>query len=164
MLLASFASASLSACDQVWKEWDIKDVKKWNEKMPTTWDEFQAEGNAAISSGDDARAEEMYRQGLGLAEAMFGPGDMRVATSANSLAYFYAHRGKAKEAEPLYEKALEIQKQQLGWDNSETVSTRKAFAEVKRQLFKEEEAKQLLSGIAADKGKRTTTTKKKKGK
>lgn len=161
-LLASLAFASLSACDQVWKEWDIKDVKKWNEKMPTSWDEFQSEGNIAVSSGNDARAATMFQQGLELAEAMYGPGDLRVATSATSLGYFYAHRGKAKDAAPLYKKALDIQKQQLGWDNHETIQTRKAYAAVLKELFKADEAKEILSGIEPDSGKKPT--KKKKGK
>jgi tetratricopeptide (TPR) repeat protein len=149
VLLLLTCSTILSGC---FKEWNLDEVKEWYEKQPDSWDEYIAAANADILAGKTERAAERYQHAMEMAEAQWGPNDLRVATSAKQFAIMKANAYKWTEAEPLYKKALEIQAKELKPGDPEVIDTRKRLHDVLMQLFKPDEAKQVLGNIKADSG------------
>jgi len=72
-----------------------------------------------------------------------GPDHPDVATSLNNLAELYGTQGKYAEAEPLYNRALEIDEKFLGSDHPTTTTIRNNLAEIYKKMGEDEEAKKL---------------------
>jgi tetratricopeptide (TPR) repeat protein len=147
MLLLLTCSTILSGC---FKEWDLNEVKGWYDKQPETWDEFIAAANTDLQAGKTDKAAEKFQHALEMAEAQWGPSDLRVATSAKQYAMMLASRYKNAEAEPLFKRALEIQAKQMKPSDPDLLDTRKRLHDVLLLLFKPEEAKQALGNIKLD--------------
>lgn len=77
------------------------------------WGKDQIAGAKAERAGDFKDAEQHYRQAITCAES-FGPMDIRLAGSLNSLALLLNATLRSKEAEVLERRALEIYRQALG--------------------------------------------------
>ena len=54
---------------------------------------------------------------MAIDEAALGPAHSNVATKLNNLAVLYSTQGKYAEAEPLYQRALEIREAALGLEH-----------------------------------------------
>ena len=77
------------------------------------WETNTAAGHEAYEQARHAEAEKAWLLALEEAEN-FGPEDLRVADSLNSLALLYRTQGKYVEAEPLYQHSLAIREKALG--------------------------------------------------
>ncbi len=60
------------------------------------------------------KAELLYQQALTIAEKVFGPDHLNVATICNNLGLLYKKQGRYTQAEPLYRQALAIREKVLG--------------------------------------------------
>ncbi|MBO0790394.1 MAG: tetratricopeptide repeat protein, partial [Ktedonobacteraceae bacterium] len=61
---------------------------------------------------DSEEAEHLFVQALRIREQQLGPTHAEVAETLNGLANLYRDQGKYEQAEPLYQRALDIRKQQ----------------------------------------------------
>jgi tetratricopeptide (TPR) repeat protein len=74
---------------------------------------------------------------------------VELADSLNNLAFLYKTMGDCKTAEPLYLRALEIKKQQLGLDHADTGTSLNNLADLYRLMERYEAAEHLyLSALA----------------
>jgi tetratricopeptide (TPR) repeat protein len=151
ILLLLTCSTILSGC---FKEWNLDEVKEWYKPQPDTWDEYIAAANADILAGKTERAGERFQHAMEMAESQWGPNDLRVATSAKQYGMMKATAYKWAEAEPLFKRALDIQAKQLKSGDPELLDTRRRLHDVLLQLFKPDEAKQVLGNVNAGGGKK----------
>jgi len=149
MLLLVTCPTILSGC---FKVWDYDEVREWYVKQPETWDEYIAAANADLQKGKTDRAGERFQHAMEMAEAAWGPNDLRVATSAKQYGIMLAARYQNTQAEPLYKRALEIEAKQLKATDPELIDTRKRLHDVLMALFKPEEAKQALGNVKLESG------------
>ena len=77
------------------------------------WARYTDAGIAATEEHRYAEAEKQFKAAIEEAEK-FGPGDTRLATSLSYLAEVYVVQQKYAEAEPLYQRALEIREKAKG--------------------------------------------------
>lgn len=82
----------------------------------TPWQEHMAAGGKAMQEGRYADAEKSYLVALKEAEG-FGPQDLRLATSLDSLAKVYMVQGRYAEGEPLLRRALGILEKAVGLEH-----------------------------------------------
>jgi tetratricopeptide (TPR) repeat protein len=78
-----------------------------------------------------------------LIEDRLGPEHPDTATALNSLAEFYRERGRYEEAEPLYQRALDIAEKVLGPDHPDTGTSLNNLAELYYAQGRYEEAERL---------------------
>ncbi len=64
-----------------------------------------------------ADAIPLAQRALVIYEKVLGPNHLDVATSLNTLAFFYDKQGRYADAEPLYKRALAIREKALGPDH-----------------------------------------------
>jgi CHAT domain-containing protein/tetratricopeptide (TPR) repeat protein len=69
------------------------------------------------SQGNYAAAADIWRRLVGIAEKVYGPDHLYVATSLNNLAWLLIEQRQYFEAEPLYRRALIIREKALGQDH-----------------------------------------------
>src|SRR5262249_38834712 len=93
------------ACTHVWP---------WGRQEPTH--------PAAIQQAKDVKTQAALQQAVMDAERT-APDSPRLATSLNELAGFYASRGHAAQAEPLYLRALRIRERALGPNHPDVVAS-----------------------------------------
>jgi tetratricopeptide (TPR) repeat protein len=85
----------------------------------------------------------LYEEFARLIEDRLGPEHPDTATALNSLAEFYRERGRYEEAEPLYQRALEMREKVLGLDHPDT-TTLNSLALLYYHQGRYEEAEPLL--------------------
>src|SRR6266487_3269958 len=68
------------------------------------------------------KAELLYQQALTIAEKVFGPDHLNVATICNNLGLLYKKQGRYTQAEPLYRQALAIREKVLGPEHSDVAT------------------------------------------
>ena len=140
--------ACLTSC----KDITVEDAKGWYVKQPETWDEFIQTANTERAQGQLDKAAGHYQQALDMAESQFGPHDLHISTAATQYGGMEAQRMKYPHAEELYRKAYEVEKVALPPNNSELLQTRRDFAKMLLQNFKQDEAKEVLGNLKLDGG------------
>jgi len=83
-------------------------------RLAPTYENLLKAGELARRCGDYRRSVRYEEQLVELAEADFGPEDIRTATALNNLAESYRAQGRFDEAEPLCRRAIEIGEKTLG--------------------------------------------------
>jgi tetratricopeptide (TPR) repeat protein len=96
----------------------------------------------AESNGQIAQAEKLYLAGVSKAEA-YGPSDSRLATSLESLGFFYVRQSKYSDAESQLRRAIETRQNSEGSNSSELRHDRHVLAEVFQIQGRDEEAEGL---------------------
>ncbi len=130
------------------KKWDISELQELNEQQPTDYDDCMRVARAKASEGKTDRAMQIYRIAIKDIEGQFGPDDLRIATSADELGTLEERLGMTQQAEESFRKAFNIRLKKLPEKNPDLKSSRQKLAAVLRKLFKEEEAQQVLYGVA----------------
>ncbi len=106
------------------------------------WEALNAAGLEAYQRGDYAEAEKQWGAALKAAEE-FGSKDPRLATSLNNLAGLYHAQGRDADAEPLYERALEIMEKTLGSAHPNMAILLENMADFYKQIGRMDDAKRL---------------------
>ena len=83
------------------------------------------------------------QEDLRVAEATFGPSDVRVALSLNNLALVFMALGKYADAEPLQRRSLAIQKKLHGPNHAEVATNLDNLAQIYRAEGRYAEAEPL---------------------
>jgi tetratricopeptide (TPR) repeat protein len=79
------------------------------------WKELNQQARKLFQEGKYIEGIKIAENALNLAEKTFGPEDLNVAQSLNTLAeLFFSHQGKYSNAEPLFKRSLEIYEKKLG--------------------------------------------------
>ena len=102
---------------------------------------LDTQANILSGQGNDAEAEQVFREALIWWEKL--PDDPNVAVTMVGLAKLYTEQGRYDEAEPLFLKAIDIQKEKLGAENPERIKSLKEYASLLRKTNREREAAQL---------------------
>lgn len=68
------------------------------------------------AQGQDAAAEDLYKEALAIRERVLGPQHPEVAVTLNNLAALYAAQDRYTDAEPLLQRALAIRERHTGAD------------------------------------------------
>ncbi len=82
------------------------------------WQNLTDEALDHYHYGNNREAVAAAREAVKVAEELFGPDDLRVASSIDSLATYLAATGNTKEADRLYQRALSILQNKLPPDDS----------------------------------------------
>ena len=98
--------------------------------------------NSSMRKRAYASAEDTCLKPVVLAETL-GPEHADVASALRNLANGYANQKDYAAAEPLYQRALEIQEKVLGAENEEVAFTMYSYANVLHATHREEEAMSL---------------------
>ena len=106
------------------------------------WERYNIAGQQALSKGNLSEAESHFKLALAEAEKL-GPMDGKVATSLNSLANCLRQQMKFAEAEPLYQRALDIKKKTVGMRHPDLVIIYENYAKLLRAMGKEAEASKM---------------------
>ena len=138
------SSTIVSACANLDHNNTWTNVFFLNSPVVRTYDDCMLAANDSVKAGDSEAALTMYRKAVETAKSEYGPNDLRVATSATYLASYCVSLGLMGEAETYYKKALAVYSSCLGPDNPETISVKKALADVLMKLYKLDEANKLL--------------------
>ncbi len=107
-----------------------------------TWERHIQAGLAAYAQGNFGEAFTQTKAALEAAK-VFGPDDIRLATTLNVLANVYLIQGKYAEAEPLYKRALAIREKALGPEHLVVAQSLNNLAELYRVQGKYAEAEPL---------------------
>src|ERR1039458_2286476 len=78
------------------------------------WSELNTQVLDLYKQGKYAEALPIAAEAVKVAEAAFGPDDLRIASALNNLAQLYYKEGKYAEVEPLNQRALHIREKALG--------------------------------------------------
>ncbi len=116
------------------------------------YDATMAAGKEALDQGRYAEAEKLLLAAVGEAES-FGPQDVRLGASLNSLALLYNAQGKYAEAEPLFKRSLSIWEKALGPDHPNVATTLENYAGLLRETAREGEADKLEARAKAIRSK-----------
>jgi tetratricopeptide (TPR) repeat protein len=108
------------------------------------WERYNVAGQQAMGQGRHAEAEGHFKLALQEAEKI-GPMDNKVVVSLNGLANCLRQQGKFQEAEPLYQRAIDITKKIGGHFNKDLVMILDNYAKLLRAMGKESEAAKLES-------------------
>jgi tetratricopeptide (TPR) repeat protein len=106
------------------------------------WERYNVGGQQAMTQGRFSEAESSFRMALDEAEKM-GQNDPKLPMSLNNLANCYRQQGKFKEAEPLYQRALEIKTKQVGPFSKDLCSIMENYAKLLRASGREKDADKL---------------------
>jgi tetratricopeptide (TPR) repeat protein len=106
------------------------------------WERYNVAGQQAMSQGRAGEAEGHFKLALQEAEKL-GPMDAKVATSLNNLANCLRQQSKYPEAEPLYQRALDIKKKTVGLLHPDLVIILDNYAKLMRASGREAEACKL---------------------
>jgi len=87
-----------------------------------TWDELNAQVDALYGQGKFAEAVPVARLLVEFAEKSFGTDAPNVASCLNKLAVIYEEVGNLSDAEPLYQRSLQI-RERVGADNPEIAAS-----------------------------------------
>jgi tetratricopeptide (TPR) repeat protein len=112
---------------------------------PSSWDQFLQAADTAVSQKKFDEAEKDCQEAVDDAEKKHADDPTIFVIAASHYAEIETGRGKYKEAEQLYRRALKLVEQHLPPDNPETLKLEKALAQVLTKEGKEKEAKQMLS-------------------
>jgi len=94
------------------------------------------------SSGEDAEAEEFFRQALTMADRTMGPDDPELVLLITDLTRLYLHKSSFAAAEPLLLRLLDM-KRSKGEDHPEVATVLASLANVRQALGHHESAEQL---------------------
>jgi tetratricopeptide (TPR) repeat protein len=106
------------------------------------WERYNVGGQQAMTQGKMADAENSFKMALQEAEG-FGVNDARLPQTLNNLANCYRQQGKFKDAEPLYQRALEIKTKQVGPLSGDLIPVMDNYAKMLRASGREQEADKL---------------------
>lgn len=124
--------------------------KKTITKNPQKWEESWKSAVTAGSQEELEKAEKLLKSSLKEAERQ-GSKDSRLAAVLNCLAQVYERQGKFSEAEPLYQKVLEIDEKALGKEHAAIINDLDNLAVTYIQQKKYKEAEELFKrAIALD--------------
>jgi tetratricopeptide (TPR) repeat protein len=112
---------------------------------PSSWDQFLQAADTAVSQKKFDEAEKDCQMAVDDAEKKHADDPTIFVIAASHYAEIETGRGKYKEAEQLYGRALKLVEQHLPPDNPEVIKLEKSLAQVLTKDGKEKEAKQLLS-------------------
>jgi tetratricopeptide (TPR) repeat protein len=115
----------------------------------TAQNETTDTARSAESQGQIAQAEKLYLTAVSKAEA-FGPSDSQLATSLESLGFFYVRQSKYSEAESQLRRAIETRQNSEGSNSSELRHDRAVLAEVFQIQGKDEEAERVYFDAIED--------------
>ncbi|HEY9718838.1 MAG TPA: tetratricopeptide repeat protein [Trichormus sp.] len=88
----------------------------------TKWSQYTKDGSEAFHLAQYGKAEKLFK--LALKEAIpFGDHDARLAASLTNLGVLYKAHGQETRAEPIFERAVQIQTNALGANNIEVISS-----------------------------------------
>ena len=110
------------------------------------WETHNEEGNHSYQQGKYAEAEKQFLAALREAEK-FGSADRRLARSLTSLATLYRTQGKYNDAEPLYQRALEIDEKVLGTEDTQVAADLNNLGVLYHAQAKYSEAEALTGGL-----------------
>jgi tetratricopeptide (TPR) repeat protein len=106
------------------------------------WDRYNVAGQQAMSQGRSGEAEGHFKLALQEAEKL-GAMDGKVVTSLNNLGNCLRQQGKFVEAEPLYQRALDIKKKTGGAFHKDLVMILENYAKLLRAMGREAEATKM---------------------
>jgi tetratricopeptide (TPR) repeat protein len=106
------------------------------------WERYNVAGQQAMGQGRHGEAENQFKLALTEAEKL-GPMDGKVVTSLNNLANCLRQQGKLAEAEPLYQKALDLKKKIGGHFHQDLVMIMENYAKLLRAAGRESEAAKM---------------------
>jgi tetratricopeptide (TPR) repeat protein len=106
------------------------------------WQTYLDDGTKAYQAGRYSEAEKLLKLALTEAER-FGPSDLRLATSLNSLAVLHKAQGKYDQAEPLYKRALAIWEKALGPEHPDVATSLNNLAGLYHDQGKYDQAEPL---------------------
>ena len=106
------------------------------------WERYNVAGQQAMGQGRHAEAENHFKLALQEAEKL-GPMDDKVVVSLNNLGNCLRQQGKCQEAEPLYQRALDIKKKIGGHFHKDLVMILENYAKLLRAMGRESEAAKL---------------------
>lgn len=112
------------------------------------WERYNVAGQQAMGQGRHGEAENHFKLALQEAEKL-GPMDGKVVTSLNNLANCLRQQGKLQEAEPLYQRALDLKKKIGGHFHKDLVMILQNYAKLLRAAGRESEAAKLESQAQA---------------
>src|SRR5438874_10766820 len=95
----------------------------------TKWQEFMSAGRQAFQQKRYPEAERSFQAAIREAER-FGPQDVRLGMSLNSLGTVYFSENNFAAAEPLYKRALAIRERALGPEHPDVGATANNLAEL----------------------------------
>ncbi|MBX9667064.1 MAG: tetratricopeptide repeat protein [Candidatus Obscuribacterales bacterium] len=134
------------------KKWELEEIQELSEIKPTDYDDCMRVARAKAAEGKTDRAMQIYQTAMADIEGQFGPDDLRIATSADELGTLQERLGMNPQAEESFRKAFNIRLKKLPEKNPDLKACRQKLAAVLRKLFKEEEAQQVLYGVAPSAG------------
>jgi tetratricopeptide (TPR) repeat protein len=100
-----------------------------------------------LDEGDLAVGEAMFLRALNIAEDWSNDGSPAQATILTHLGALYTHNGRHKEAEPYFQRALEINRRLLTPDHPALLDSMGAYAALLRATRRKSEAKKLEAYI-----------------
>jgi serine/threonine protein kinase/tetratricopeptide (TPR) repeat protein len=127
-------------------------AKELKEQPKVQVELYSIMGNVYLELGQNAKAEEMQRNGLAIAKELHGNEHPDVATSLNDLSMVLEHEGKLGEAEPMQREALAMRKKLLGKEHLEVANSLSNLGLVLRSEGKLPEAEAMeREALAMDK-------------
>lgn len=103
------------------------------------WERYNTLGQQAMSQGKPVDAEAQFTLALQEAEKA-GPNDPRIVTSLNNLGNCFRQQGKFPQAEPMYQRAIEVCSRVKGPLSPEMVPILENYAKMLRAAGREAEA------------------------
>jgi len=102
-------------------------------------------GSVDFTRGRFTEAEAHTGRAFALAERIFGPDDLRLASAAYNRGAALTELGRFDEAGTLIRRALDIRRRARGPDHADTASTESSYADLLRLTGRHEEALALLA-------------------
>ncbi|MBZ0184830.1 MAG: tetratricopeptide repeat protein [Candidatus Obscuribacterales bacterium] len=106
------------------------------------WERYNVAGQQAMSAGKHKDAEEHFKLALKEAET-YGENDAKLPTSLNNLANCLRSQGRLSEAEPLYQRALQVKEKALGPFHKDLMVILENYATLLKVSNRENEAAKL---------------------
>jgi hypothetical protein len=96
------------------------------------WRELKDKFQLLYQQGKYSEGLAVAQEDLHVAEATFGPSDVKVALSLNNLALIFVALGKYVDAEPLQKRSLAIQQKLRGPNHAEVATNLDNLAQIYR--------------------------------
>lgn len=106
------------------------------------WERYNIAGQQAMSQGKPIEAENQFKLALQEAEAA-GANDPRIPQSLNNLANCYRQQGKFADAEPVYQRAIDIKSRLSGPVSPDLVPILENYAKMLRAANRPAEADKM---------------------
>lgn len=109
-----------------------------------SWETCTAYAASAKEKGDYAKARVYFAKAIEKAEK-FDPKDPRLPTALRNLAGTYLGEKKAREAEPLMQRVIDIRKKELGASHPDAISSQNELGALYADQGRDAEATELMS-------------------